>query len=144
MLSSKTNVLLTHTLASFWRKQFCKGWFGFHTIKQGMCARNKHIKHEYVITNPTMLWLVINHPCHILGIWHILIKQQNAVFGNQEGIHMQINGKICFVQIISRPFPFYHKVSLFATNDPTFAAGEASVHCNWLHDLKIRVMDYLG
>ena len=27
MLSSKTNALLTHTIASFWRKQSCQYWF---------------------------------------------------------------------------------------------------------------------
>ena len=29
MLSSKTNALLTHTLASFWRKQSCINWIQY-------------------------------------------------------------------------------------------------------------------
>ena len=36
MLSSETNALLTHTLASFWRKQSCLG-LGHETMVSAVC-----------------------------------------------------------------------------------------------------------
>ena len=77
MLSSETNTLLTHTLASFWRKQSCFCWYVTYRVTSALVSKSQlSIRHICLILKLAL------YKCHIIIIIIISLRSQIVVSVN--------------------------------------------------------------